>query len=151
PREMVFHDLRHTTATLLLRAGINPHHVQRILRHASINTTTAIYGHLQTDDLREGLATVFRRAPEVEEEPAEQVANGEQEGIESFGPPVVRSDADPKSKGLNPGFNPSDSGPFLWSGKRDLNPRPSPWQGDALPLSYSRMGPPKRRSIWHQP
>ena len=25
-----------------------------------------------------------------------------------------------------------------WSGKRDLNPRPSPWQGDALPLSYSR-------------
>src|SRR6266567_413970 len=26
----------------------------------------------------------------------------------------------------------------LWSGRRDLNPRPSPWQGDALPLSYSR-------------
>ncbi len=26
----------------------------------------------------------------------------------------------------------------VWSGKRDLNPRPSPWQGDALPLSYSR-------------
>ena len=25
-----------------------------------------------------------------------------------------------------------------WSGKRDSNPRPSPWQGDALPLSYSR-------------
>ncbi len=28
--------------------------------------------------------------------------------------------------------------PPRWSGKRDLNPRPSPWQGDALPLSYSR-------------
>jgi hypothetical protein len=27
----------------------------------------------------------------------------------------------------------------MWSGKRDLNPRPSPWQGDALPLSYSRV------------
>ena len=25
------------------------------------------------------------------------------------------------------------------SGKRDLNPRPPPWQGGALPLSYSRM------------
>src|SRR5204862_1114921 len=25
-----------------------------------------------------------------------------------------------------------------WSGKRDLNPRPQPWQGCALPLSYSR-------------
>ncbi len=22
---------------------------------------------------------------------------------------------------------------FYWSGRRDLNPRPSPWQGDALP------------------
>src|SRR3712207_3385463 len=30
-------------------------------------------------------------------------------------------------------------GPLIWSGKRDLNPRPSPWQGDALPLSYSRI------------
>jgi hypothetical protein len=26
-----------------------------------------------------------------------------------------------------------------WSGRRDLNSRPSPWQGDALPLSYSRF------------
>src|SRR5262249_33490352 len=28
-----------------------------------------------------------------------------------------------------------------WSGKRDLNPRPQPWQGCALPLSYSRSPP----------
>ncbi len=28
---------------------------------------------------------------------------------------------------------------IFWSGKRDSNPRHSPWQGDALPLSYSRM------------
>ena len=27
----------------------------------------------------------------------------------------------------------------VWSGRRDLNSRPSPWQGDALPLSYSRF------------
>ena len=27
-----------------------------------------------------------------------------------------------------------------WSGRRDLNPRPSPWQGDALPLSHFRVG-----------
>ncbi len=25
-----------------------------------------------------------------------------------------------------------------WSGRRDLNPRPSAWQADALPLSYAR-------------
>ena len=28
-----------------------------------------------------------------------------------------------------------------WSSRRDLNPRPSPWQGDALPLShYCKFG-----------
>src|SRR5690606_20514087 len=25
-----------------------------------------------------------------------------------------------------------------WSGRRDSNPRPSPWQGDVLPLNYFR-------------
>lgn len=27
---------------------------------------------------------------------------------------------------------------FNWSGRRDLNPRHQPWQGCALPLSYTR-------------
>ena len=27
----------------------------------------------------------------------------------------------------------------LWSGRRDSNSRRSPWQGDALPLSHSRI------------
>ena len=39
-------------------------------------------------------------------------------------------------------FHPSSFTPHPsknWSGRRDLNSRPSPWQGDALPLSYSRV------------
>ncbi len=28
---------------------------------------------------------------------------------------------------------------FYWSGRRDLNPRHRPWQGRALPLSYTRI------------
>ena len=28
---------------------------------------------------------------------------------------------------------------YQWSGRRDSNSRRSPWQGDALPLSHSRM------------
>src|SRR5580704_684256 len=28
-----------------------------------------------------------------------------------------------------------------WSGRRDSNPRPQPWQGCALPLSYTRITP----------
>lgn len=27
---------------------------------------------------------------------------------------------------------------MIWSGRRGSNPRPSPWQGDTLPLSYFR-------------
>ena len=27
---------------------------------------------------------------------------------------------------------------FVWSGRWDLNPRPSPWEGDILPLNYAR-------------
>ena len=51
---------------------------------------------------------------------------------------------------LGPGLGPVSShfavhlvdccrGGAEWSGRRDLNSRPSPWQGDALPLSYSRL------------
>ena len=29
--------------------------------------------------------------------------------------------------------------PPYWSGRRDSNSRPPPWQGDALPLSYFRI------------
>ena len=28
---------------------------------------------------------------------------------------------------------------IFWSGRRDSNPRPQPWQGCALPLSYTRI------------
>src|SRR4051794_2012842 len=49
------------------------------------------------------------------------------------------------------GFRPSSARLHLisWSGRRDLNSRPSPWQGDALPLSYSRFlrKPQKNRSF----
>jgi hypothetical protein len=38
-----------------------------------------------------------------------------------------------------------------WSGRRDLNPRPSPWQGDALPLSYSRIRPEAVYRAAHRP
>ncbi len=31
------------------------------------------------------------------------------------------------------------AGQSLWSGRRDSNPRPRPWQGRALPLSYTRI------------
>ncbi|HEY6080020.1 MAG TPA: tyrosine-type recombinase/integrase [Polyangiaceae bacterium] len=40
------HDLRHTTASLLMMAGANPAAVQRILRHRDPRITMEVYGHL---------------------------------------------------------------------------------------------------------
>jgi integrase len=58
PRMRRFHDLRHSTATILLRDGVDLHRVQRILRHANFNTTASTYGHLVVDDLRSSLSMV---------------------------------------------------------------------------------------------
>ncbi|URJ67494.1 tyrosine-type recombinase/integrase [Paenibacillus polymyxa] len=43
---MRFHDLRHTHATLLLKAGIHPKIVQERLGHSSINVTLDTYSHV---------------------------------------------------------------------------------------------------------
>ena len=41
-----FHDLRHTSASLLIHAGEHPKVIQARLGHADIKTTMNIYGHL---------------------------------------------------------------------------------------------------------
>jgi integrase len=47
--EIRFHDLRHTTATLLLRQGVNPKFVQELLGHADISLTLNVYSHVLPD------------------------------------------------------------------------------------------------------
>jgi integrase len=44
--EITFHDLRHTGATLLLEAGIDPNTVRERLGHSDISITLGIYGHV---------------------------------------------------------------------------------------------------------
>jgi site-specific recombinase XerD len=52
------HRWRHTYATTLLRRGADLHTVQRLLGHASINTTVR-YLHMLDDDLRAKVHNVF--------------------------------------------------------------------------------------------
>lgn len=59
PRAMRFHDLRHSTATILLRAGVPLQHVQKVMRHANIATTLGTYAHLVVEDLRQAQAGVW--------------------------------------------------------------------------------------------
>ncbi len=51
-RRIRFHDLRHTTASLLIMSGANPAAVQRILRHSDPKLTMDVYGHLAPGYLR---------------------------------------------------------------------------------------------------
>jgi integrase len=46
---LTIHGLRHTHATMLLEAGINPKVVSERLGHASIATTMDIYSHVLPD------------------------------------------------------------------------------------------------------
>jgi integrase len=62
PRPMRFHDLRHSTATILLELGVPMQHVQKILRHANIRTTVDLYGHMVAEDARAAVDAAWRRA-----------------------------------------------------------------------------------------
>ena len=62
PRRIRFHDLRHCAATLMLRAGVDLHRVQRLLRHSDPRITATIYSHLLAGDLRAGVNAI---APQV--------------------------------------------------------------------------------------
>jgi integrase len=44
-----FHDLRHSTATILKMAGVPDQAIQNMLGHASVRTTQEIYTHLTLD------------------------------------------------------------------------------------------------------
>ncbi|MBL8924096.1 MAG: site-specific integrase [Myxococcaceae bacterium] len=59
PPRIRFHDLRHSCATNLLKAGVPLAHVARVVRHASIRTTNDIYGHLSNEDLRLALDRAY--------------------------------------------------------------------------------------------
>ena len=60
-RKIRFHDLRHTTATLLMMAGANPAAVQRILRHSDPRVTTEVCGHLAPKYLRKEIDLLILR------------------------------------------------------------------------------------------
>ena len=53
-----FHDLRHTCATLLLIAKVNPKVVSEMLGHASVAITLDIYSHVIPDMQQDAAAII---------------------------------------------------------------------------------------------
>ncbi len=66
PREIRFHDLRHTAAAILIRQGVHPKAISDRLGHSSIAITMDLYGHLYDDqqtDIAKKLEKVYRSVP----------------------------------------------------------------------------------------
>ena len=51
-----FHDLRHSTATLLLSLGVHPKVVQELLGHSQVSVTLDTYSHVLPDMQSEAMA-----------------------------------------------------------------------------------------------
>ena len=62
------HDLRHTHAFLMMKAGVNPKIVSERLGHASVNITLDTYSHV-LPGLQERCCLALRRAPGISPEP----------------------------------------------------------------------------------
>lgn len=73
-RQVTFHSLRHTFASLLLSKGIDPLYVSRQLGHSTITITMDTYGHLLpgAQDYREKLDGLFPTCQESVNEQSEQ-------------------------------------------------------------------------------
>lgn len=62
-REVRFHDIRHTFASLLLSGGASPVYVKEQLGHTSIQMTVDIYGHLIPGSNRDVVNQLDERQP----------------------------------------------------------------------------------------
>jgi integrase len=111
PRHVRFHDLRHTTATLLLKEGVPLAVVQRIMRHSDPELTAEIYGHLDVDDMRRGLDRLT-----FEDGPPTPITPGPA--------PVLRLLEGGKKKAAASSGNPGEISGLDESGRQDLNLRP---------------------------
>lgn len=60
PPDVTFHTLRHTFASHMLAAGVNPKTVQEMLGHADVKTTLGLYGHVLPGE-KAGAAEVWAR------------------------------------------------------------------------------------------
>ena len=127
PRHVRFHDLRHTTATLLLKLKVGTATVQRVMRHTDPKVTTETYGHLELADMQAGVDQLRFNVPLPSDD------DKIDDKIARRGAPVVRNRSRRETNGRGPLRDPKESAAFHQSGRLDLNQRPLGPEPSALP------------------
>ena len=103
------HDLRHTTATLMLEHNISPLIVSKQLRHADVNITQNIYQHV-SEQLQQNAVNVM-----------DNLFSGNGQGG-SLGGNTTKTDK--KNTGHGNSVTCMNTDIEIWSGRRDSNSRP---------------------------
>jgi excisionase family DNA binding protein len=138
-RKVRFHDLRHTTATLLLKEGVSLATVQRVLRHTDPRITSSVYGHLDVEDMRKAVnklpvSPLRQDAIDVEtaraaasRQPVTRMLDDDAPLPPNFGGQVVDNLKSVEKEAATPLKIPSEIAALVVSGRRDLNSRlPAP-------------------------
>jgi integrase len=164
PRHVRFHDLRHTTATLLLKAGVPLATVQRVLRHSDPRLTAMTYGHLDVSDMRAGmnglalaaignLPVAARRllASNDLRDGAGEVLEPDFQRVRRAS--VGRDRSGPKDKAPGAEAFACDSEGFDESGRQDLNLRPLGPEPSRAASHVPHGGAPERKRmiLLHRP
>ena len=130
-RPLRFHDIRHTTASLLIMAGADLPAVQRIMRHTDPRITTEFYAHLAPGYLRNAIDRLAihprcRRLRAAEALPQAAVAA-------ASAPPVLQGRADREISARADSEKAPSIGDLPGSGISGSNRRHSAWEADTLP------------------
>src|SRR5262249_26445888 len=112
-------------ATLMLRAGVDLHRVQRLLRHSDPRITATIYSHLLAGDLRAGVKAIAPGVvvPEPPQEEGQALKGGA--NFPAFNPSLCQ---DPEKRARRHAVEERISNRVAeleQRARRELNPRPS--------------------------
>ncbi|GGW42892.1 integrase [Streptomyces albaduncus] len=70
-RRIRFHDLRHSTATLLLEQGVDLVVIRELLGHAHIGVTAGVYAHVRLRLQRQAIATLGDALDATDDDPGD--------------------------------------------------------------------------------
>jgi len=133
PRQLRFHDLRHTPASLLLESGASLAAVSCILRREDPKLTMRVYGHLADDFLRDEMDRMKLgvEAPRAVDHEAVRLSKAANAG--SFAAPVLHGQAEHDDRPQGTKGKGSLALGKIWSGRQDSNLRPPGPKPGALP------------------